>query len=383
MMLTLTGVLLLILGASDANATELIEPWASVRALGMGNAFTAVAEQGDAIFYNPAALARNSGVHWTIMDPRIGINGTQALETVTAASSGSTLADKINGLYGKAIWVGGGGKTSFVLPNFGVAIYANGDAGFNMQNPAYPQMNISYIADYGIAIGAAIDFIPKIWSLGVGVRRLNRTGANIPIGASVLATLDTTSIQAQLKDRGTGYGLDFGSLITIPGPVSPTLAFTIRNAGTTTFTHDEGLAAPPSSPAEMSIGAALKVDTLLVSVTPSIDYRYIDRTDIQVGKKIHIGAEFDLPLISFRAGLYQGYYTAGMSFDMGVLAFSAATYGVELGEYPGQLEDRRYIVQMTLQIGLDWGDLFSGSGSSSGSGGSSGGGARRKLKQRR
>jgi hypothetical protein len=87
--------------------------------------------------------------------------------------------------------------------------------------------------------------------------------------------------------------------------------------------------------------------------------------------------EFDLPLLTLRTGYYQGYYTAGVGLDMGVLALDAATYGVELGEYPGQLEDRRYVAQMTIQIGLD-GSFLSLSGASG-----TAGGARRRLKQRR
>ncbi len=363
---------------TPAFAAELMETWTSVRALGMGNAFTAVAQEGDAIFYNPAALGRVSGFHWTIMDPRAGVNGPQALEVVQIASGGSTLADKLNNLYGKAVWVGGGAKTSFVLPGLGFAGFANGDAGVNLQNPAYPQMNLNYFFDYGVAIGTGIDFIPGIWSLGFTVRRVNRTGTTLPLGPSVLATLNTDSITAQLKNRGTGYGLDVGTLLTIPGPIRPAIAFTVRNAGYTSFNHEEGTAAPPRSDPDMTLGASVTIDGLIASITPSMDYRYLDRPDIQSGKKLHLGVDIDLPLISVRAGLYQGYYSVGVGLDAGVVAFDAASYGVELGEYPGQLEDRRYVVQMTLQLGLDGADFsFSGLSGSAGSGG------RRKLKQRR
>ena len=41
----------------------------SARALGMGNAYTAVVDNGDAIFYNPAGLAKMGGFNWTIIDP--------------------------------------------------------------------------------------------------------------------------------------------------------------------------------------------------------------------------------------------------------------------------------------------------------------------------
>jgi hypothetical protein len=50
------------------------------------------------------------------------------------------------------------------------------------------------------------------------------------------------------------------------------------------------------------------------------------------------------------------------------------TYGVELGEYPGQLEDRRYLASVTLEFGFD-GGFFSNSaqGTNSGTKGGKGG----------
>lgn len=365
-----------LLSSSPVMAAELVESWSSARAMGMGNAFTAVARDGESLFYNPAALARVTGIHWTILDPRIGVNGPQAIEVAGIAANDSELADKLSDLYGKSIWLGGGAKTSFVIPYFGAAAYANGDVGLNLQNPAYPQANINYIFDYGITVGAALDIVPQIWSIGLSARRVNRTGTNLPMGPSILASLDTDAIMNQLKNRGTGYGLDVGTMLTLPLPIRPTLGFTIRNFGYTAFSHDEGMAAPPRSEPDMTLGAAFTIDLPLFSITPAVDYRYMDRPDIQVGKKLHLGIEFDLPLLSLRAGFNQGYYTGGVGLDFVFMSLEAATYGVELGEYPGQLEDRRYMVQMKFDLGLD-GDLFS-LGSSSGSSGSRG-----RLKQRR
>ena len=237
-------------------------------------------------------------------------------------------------------------------------------------------MNLNYIFDYGVAVGAAVDFVPQIWSLGFTARRVNRTGTTLPLGPSILATLDTDAIMASIKDRGTGYGLDLGTMVTFPTPIRPTISFTIRNFGYTAFSHDEGSKAPPRSEPDMTLGGSLTIDLPLITITPAIDYRFMDRGDIQTGKKLHLGVEVDLPLLTLRGGFNQGYYTAGIGLDAGVVALEAATYGVELGEYPGQLEDRRYLVQFKLELGMD-GDVFSFAGLNSSSG------SRRKLKQRR
>ena len=63
------------------------------------------------------------------------------------------------------------------------------------------------------------------------------------------------------------------------------------------------------------------------------------------------------------------------------MKIDAATWGVELGEAPGQIEDRRYMVQLTLELGFDPGFRITGGGSGSGRGKK--GRSQRRLKRRR
>jgi hypothetical protein len=159
----------------------------------------------------------------------------------------------------------------------------------------------------------------------------------------------------------------------------------LRNAGDTSFTLDEGLRRPPSIEQDLTLGAAVTVNALIAAVRPAIDVRYANRSDIQLGKKLHLGVEVDLPLLDLRAGFHQGYWSAGVGLDIGLMRIDAASYGVELGVFPGQLEDRRYVVQMTSEFGVDLGIFGIGSSSRGGSGadGSSGSTERRRPKARR
>jgi hypothetical protein len=123
----------------------------------------------------------------------------------------------------------------------------------------------------------------------------------------------------------------------------------------------------------------------LITITPSIDVEYVDQSSIQLGNKLHAGVEVSLPLIDLRAGLNQGYYTAGVGLNLLFAQIDIATYGVELGAYPGQLEDRRYVAQITFDFGFDPGSFGGHGGGSSGDGGdgSGGSGSGMRLKQRR
>ena len=354
------------------HAAYLQENWTSVRALGMGNAYSAVVNDGDSLFYNPAGLAAVTGFHFTIADPHVGYGGSDAINSLKDLNGSSNTSSIINKLYGKPIWLGGGAKSVFYIPYFAVGGFTSADISAGVHNPAYTEINLNYFGDYGLTAGVGFDIIPAIWHVGVAGRRVNRTGNNLTVGAGELATLKSETLTAKLKNRGNGYGVDLGSQITVPTPfIKPTVSFVWRNAGQTAFSWDEGLAAPPPIKDEMLAGAAVELAVPpFFSITPSIDYKYITRTEEQIGKKLHLGIEATILMLAVRAGLNQGYYTLGAGVDLGLLRVDAATYGVELGEYPGQLEDRRYVVQATLQFGFGGGSSSVG-GSGSGKSGSS------------
>jgi hypothetical protein len=377
----LTALAVLVLFAINAQAS-LPLGWTSVRALGMGNAYTAVVDNSDAIFYNPAGMARVNGIHWTIMNPRVGLGNPANISAASGVTSSGDIGEKVSNLYGKPIWAGGGGLSAITVPYFGAAAYANTEAGINTSQPPYPRMDLNYYFDYGGAIALAADFIPGFFALGTTVRYINRTGTTNTLGPATFANLDQDALVNELKRRGTGVGVDFGMVMRFPGPVSPSASFVYRNAGQTVFQKTEGIGAPPNIPSEMIAGVGLTVSLPFISITPAVDFRYIGWTGVATGLNINAGVELSLPLIDIRAGISQGYYTAGLGVDIGFIEAGVATWAQELGAYPGQEPDRRYMAQLTMQLGLDFASLFGGKGGSGGSGGG-GGGEGRRIKRRR
>jgi hypothetical protein len=94
----------------------------SVRALGMGDAFTAVADNEAAMFYNPAGLARVRGLNLKIFDVGAGASGVETFNKVKdlEGGSGQGFADALNSLYGDHLWTGLGGEAFFTMPMFGI-----------------------------------------------------------------------------------------------------------------------------------------------------------------------------------------------------------------------------------------------------------------------
>ena len=361
---------------------ELYNSHTNVRALGMGNAYVSVVSDSESLFYNPAGLAKVSGFFWRLMDPRIGLSGLEAFDKVSNLEGDSGFAQTVRDLYGSNIFVGGGGQTAIITPFVTASLYYDASASIYVGSPSNPELALNYISDTGVAFGFGFHILP-FFQMGLAFRSFKRTGIRKVYGISELGALDSSIFTDDLKNSGTGLGMDLGFNIAIDTFVSPTISFVWRNIGVTSIEPDASTTVtPPDEPEEMIVGASIGVHTPIVSVTPSADFRYLNRSDVQIGKKINLGLEFDFPFVSVRGGFSEGYYSAGATLGLGLLQVDAATWGVELGEAPGQIEDRRYMVQVTLELGFDLGSGSSG-GSGRGGKGKSGGGSSRRLKRRR
>ncbi len=342
--------LLLITGNSYAR--ELYNRNMSVRALGMGNAFTPIARGMDALFFNPAGLAKTKEITLTALKFKIGVNGIDAYEDAQDFD-GDNYADTLRQFYGDNLWIGGGAVSGISTPNFAAAIYDSFNVSADLSNPALPSFEVDFVNDYGIATGFGMELAPGL-ALGFVGKRINRAGSTVEIPVSSLASLDNDDLEEQLDNRGLGYSLDVGAMMTFPTPVKPTLSFVMRDVGNTKFSLDTGIRNPPTDKSEMIGALSLELDVPGVTITPVLEMRHIGSDEeIHIGKKLHMGVEVDLPGIDLRAGLNQGYYTAGVALNLGIIMLDFATYGVELGEYPGQHEDRRYVLELTIDFGFD------------------------------
>jgi hypothetical protein len=387
-------ILALLLGCS-AFAKESSTLNSSVRALGMGDAFTAVASDDSSLFYNPAGLARVSGLNLKVFDLGAGASGAAAYKKITGlqGAGGAGFANQVTSLYGEHVWTGVGAETIFTMPMFGIGVYDHAGATIRVNNPVYPQLHTRFVNDYGYIAGMGIPLSPFI-HVGASLKYLKRTGADTTYGPSFIADLDPNTIINNLRGWGAGYGADLGATIILPAPFfTASLSAAWKNMGEIQFRSLNNTDIP-KEPNNVTLGAAFSFDTPIVSVTPAFDFTNLTNTDLQMTRKINFGVELGLPLLDIRAGFHEGYYTGGLGVNLGLFRVDLATYGVELGDYPGQIEDRRYIAQFTMELGV--GNFTATSGGKSVAGSKGGAGAAegatsstssiwggRRLKQRR
>ena len=339
------------LASVRVSADELVELNRSVRALGMGDAYTSIATGHDALFYNPAGLADNHGLSWEIIDIHADADGTQVYQTFQNLNNSGSYVTALHNFFGEDIYVGLAGKTSLTIGNFAFSYYDTGYVSASLTNPALPTLNTNIINDTGMAIGAGFELYPGIkW--GVTGRRVTRFGSNLPIGIDSLILLNNTQLQMELSNQGTGYALDSGFQFTLPGSAKPTFSFVWKDIGVTSFTPLTTVG-PPQQADEMVAGFGMQMKGPLFTLSPTFEIQQLNNYNEELGKKLHAGIELSLPLVDLRAGIYQGYYTLGAGVDLGFFRVDAATYEVERGIYPGQDGDRRYIVEASLVLSFD------------------------------
>lgn len=344
-----------------AEAKELFEPYQSIRQLGMGGVY--IFNENDAASFrqNPAYSCYTKGLNLTLLDVQLGLGDILAYKELTNNGTESMPdpdgEDGLTPYFGKDIWLGAGGYASATLPCFGVSGYYSAVTSFLLHNPAYPQLNAFYQTDYGVNVGGGFQLGPAL-SIGLAVKRVTRKGGPYVFGPDQLANLSgsngLTDLVTSIENEGVGYGLDMGVVSRLDAiPFNPTVSLSWRDVGSMAFVKTKGTDAPERQKDNLVLGMTLDGSIPLIGVSAGFEYRHITDASEQIGKKIHMGAEFHLGMFDFRAGFYQGYRTIGLGVNLWLVQLDLATYSVEKGAYPGQTPNERAHIGLMMDLELD------------------------------
>jgi len=357
MLLRAVLILVLVLSLPVTNATELFDTYRSVRGAAMGGAYTGVASGMNSLFFNPASLADLKGFNLNLVNANVA--ATEAddaiLESLEGLEDSSTIGDSLEDLFGEPLSAAAGARVGFTLPGFGLAAFAHSDLSLKVNNPVIPDLDVNAIVDSGVALGFA-KRSNKFMNFGVVVKQVNRMGDRRKFTASDVSSLDPDLITDAIEKEGTGYSVDAGvDLIYRGTSFTPKLSVVAKDIGDTSFSEDNNeLGPPPKQKFELIYSGSIIYDANLVSLTIAADYRHALKDEITLARKLHLGLELSLPVIDLRAGFNQGYLTYGAGINLGLFRVDATSYGTEFGETVGQFEDRRYMVQLSLDFGFEF-----------------------------
>jgi hypothetical protein len=332
----------------------------SIRARGMGNAFTAAANDEMLLFYNPAALR---SVYYNMYEV-VGFNTTTNENTINLGKSSSGFST-IGSLAGKKIYNEVNlGLLSHVNSRFGWSFFSNGLVDIQVRNPIIPYLETKAYVQTGLAGGMAWSFLDFQLDLGLGVKLVRRSGIDkkLHITDEVIIELiedqKTTKLMKLAETSETSLAPDVGVIYHFDSyhNMEPKVALSLQNIGGLDF---EGAGKVPMT---MNIGVSTESEFNGFDMILAADYRdladsqeMISEGNIMTERNIKIGVEFGWQklfnghhLISFRAGRNGPYNSVGWSLNLFGFKVDFAKYSEEIGGYAGELEDKRTSLQVSL-----------------------------------
>ncbi len=386
--------------SSRAFAQEIPESFAPVRPMGVGGAFTAIANDENTVWTNPAGLNRGKkprsrgGISFrTSPNLVLGANtaSREFIQGVNQSSlDASQISDQADSLASKPFWAS---TSIFPLLKFragdtpnlaGVYSYTTLQSVVDDDNTSLAKT--SAVSDLGAVYGMAFSSKDQRLSFGITGRYVARYAYEEKILLTELK--DAKTLQADIKDksnRSTATAVDLGFLWTVADFWFPTIGISVLNAP---LSCKEDYLNPFSKKREKVCGTVFKGDfenpeaistvdptdiRVGLSITPrfssklaariALDAHHLPATvgDMNYGlggiealKLLHAGIEFFVgnPLetspFTIAMGMNQGFFTFGTTVSMGSLAIEFATYGKDISTTSSPKEDRR------MQLGLSF-----------------------------
>lgn len=355
-----------------ASADELKWTHYGVRPLAMGNAFVAVANDYNALFYNPAGLARLESWSMEIINPTVGVSAntiatvSDVMKLTNGASESSgktsvqTAIDTFEVLSGKPQYINLGLTPHLVFPGFGFAIGL--DIGGTMTLHRQISADLDLGVDVIIPFTYAKSMLEDRLSLGATVKAVGTSGVDREFSLADVTAFTkndgTDSSQKKLTDYvvgGRGVGADIGLLFTPVKTMEPTLGISIMDIGGTPYQPvDDTLGTPKPRDPTVNTGVSFKpVTSGNMYLLTSLDVHAINQP-IHYSKKVNVGTELGLgKMLKLQAGLHQGELSGGVQLDAWLLILRFATYAEQLGATAGEDKlhaDRRYVAQLKLLL---------------------------------
>lgn len=321
--------------------------------LGHGDAGVAVADDLEAIFYNPAGIASGKGLYkgTVLLSPTLEASAQAKDLARQVFVEGENNADTLRHYLGKNIHFGLSNASALIFRRAALGVLVNTQTDLMIAKTAEARgvesVSATLAANRVATFSVADSFWNERFQVGSTIKYILRNEAKVEANI-----IDAANISDQLaadkagQDR-QGIGVDLGLMYKHPS--APwRLGLHMENAGTTYLRATESEAHPRRLPQIVTLGwayeMAAKMDTLRILA----DVRDIaGSTEKSAVKRLHLGAEMSVArIIGLNAGLNQGYPTAGIYLNLYVLRCDIGTYTQEIGSAAGLRPDQRYYFRL-------------------------------------
>jgi len=402
------GVFVFLLIPMVALAAEMPAMIRGTRALGMGNALTAVADDSNVFFYNPAGMVLRTGGLFNA----VGVHGGGNKDFVDLAkfindngddlknfdnldfSRQEDLLNQIRTKYidGTPVFDGSAPNTAWLsgpiadFLHLGVGVFGNasGTMGFDSDVLTSTSPTMYYNWD--------VDLVPMA-SMAVQIKKLPLLPGSLGVGASVkyihrgniqdnhVPLFDNDIYKSPPVQEGRGVGVDFGALYQVNRRINLALSvfdFGGTNIRYTALPEKDGFSSREArtemieprwnagvawTPALIGIaGVGIPLQDRLVLAADLKDVFNKTQAPISQGHLadniqdyVSAGAEFRLWFLRLRGGVHDGYPSVGLGADFPFVKLDYAGYSDNMGT--GDVRHREKIQRVALTLGFGGGNV--------------------------
>lgn len=354
----------------------------SIRSLGMGGAFFGLSDDEYALFSNPAGLStRRSGT-----EVMLRTNGAISSNAISGFKDFKDLGDlnikqaidRLDKYKDKPMTASAGLLPYFLTKNLAVGLLiADTKVNFNILKGSADIDNINdldkdvadltMISDSGLILGYGQSVIDPNLHVGVNLKGLFRAGGRQAFkGAEYINASGAIDLDPKkLGGSGMGVDLDVGATYEFKDLSFGLLSrasLVFSNLLATNFSISKKYAGAPGLARTVNLGWY----TVFEGVSFIDNFHVLaDLSDISLGgqenvefgarkgdllKRLHLGVEMPIGRVSLRAGLNQGYLSAGIGLNLYALRLDFATYGEETSNTTRR-QSRRYLAT----VAFGWG----------------------------
>jgi len=363
------------LGATLVQAAEPSFLRESIRARGMGHAFTAVANDEMVLYYNPAALRSVQYNTYEIF--KFNVTNNTQVDAPFIGGHGSIDPDNVNydeggfgKIAGKKVYLESNlGFFSHVNSRFGWSIFGNLLIDLGVHNPVFPYFDALMYAQGGVLSGIAWSFFDYKLDVGVGGKFVRRGGIDGQLHITSKPIIEasegnTNKAVSESQDDDVGGEVkdavapDVGFIYHLDGihNLSPKIAVSVQNIGDLNFGKAGKI------PMTVNTGIATESELQGFDIILAADYHDLTNghelasegntfteRNLKLGLEIGWNRIFNgHHVFAFRLGRNGPYNSQGMTLNVFGVKMDFAKYSQEVGGYAGEQEDKRWSFQLGL-----------------------------------
>lgn len=357
-------LILAIIEPAVSYADEMPNDYRSGYYLGRGNTGVAIAEDEEAIFYNPAGIALGKGVFKKIvlLSPLIEVSKDTRDVVREISLQDNDPTETLRKHRGAPQHLGVSNFTGVILRKAAIGVYTQSSSTvllfMDPKARGFETIDASSRSDVGLTFSLAYRLSNGPFYVGSTFKYIKRLQAHFSANATDTSQASNVSSNSKYAMSGVGTGADLGLMYQNDSRIQVAFGLTVKDVGGTVFIPDEKTTLSKderplkSNVQQVNIGAAIIPGTRMSRFKLLADYTdALNATKTDLSKHVHLGAELTvMNIIGMTGGINQGYPCFGLYFDANFIRVDLGVYGEEIGDYAGSRPDVRAFFKLSMGI---------------------------------